>query len=243
MAFNRPDPNASLADYKEHAARKQPMGKTKPKEHLAQKRTKIDKAIANAQAFQKQRTALINMSTKDKLGSALEASIVGAATGGGIIAAQKGIRAAVNSGIPARAVNKITKQEVLLHGRKTSGYSEIKPAGGKYENQPELKKHAYNYFDNPKAPNIAAPKGKSLGIEALPFAHEGGTLYAVRGPRKSFTNPSGGKVNWAKDTVIKSQQNQKVVGSIPINHAAFGNYETQIASMLKRAGVKIPKNK
>jgi hypothetical protein len=243
MAFNRPDPNASLADYKEHLARKQPMGKTKPKEHLARKQTKIDKAIANAQAFQKQRTALINMSTKDKLVAALESSIIGAATGGGIIAAQKGIHAAVNSGIPARAINKVTGQEVVLHGRQTAGYSEIKPAGGKYENQPELAKYAYNYFDNPKAPNIAAPKGKSLGVEALPFAHEGGTLYAVKGPKESFTNPSGGKVNWAKDTVIKSQINQKVVGSIPINHAAFGNYESQIASMLKRAGVKIPKNK
>ena len=132
---------------------------------------------------------------------------------------------------------------MLLHGRKTSGYSEIKPAGGKYENQPELKQHAYNYFDNPKAPNIMAPKGKSLGVEALPFAHEGGTLYAVRGPRKSFTNSRGEQVNWSRDTVVKSQQNQKVVGSIPINHAAYGDYETQIASMLKRAGVKIPKKK
>jgi hypothetical protein len=127
----RKDLNASLADYKENTARKQPMGNTKPKEHsarktplgntkpkehLAQKRTKIDKAIANAQAFQKQRTALMNMSTKDKLGAALESSIIGAATGGGIIAAQKGIRAAVNSGIPARAINKVTGQIVVVHG-------------------------------------------------------------------------------------------------------------------------------
>ena len=111
MASKRLDPNASLADYKEHVARKQPMGNTKPKEHsarktplgntksgehLAQKRTKIDTAIANAQAFQKQRTALINMSTKEKAGMALEVGIVSLATGMGNPAIQSGVRSAVN---------------------------------------------------------------------------------------------------------------------------------------------------
>jgi len=183
------------------------------------------------------------MSTTERITTGLTGVVQGLSFAAGGAAGEPAVEGVKNTGIPARAVNKITKQEVLLHGRKTSGYSEIKPAGGKYENQPELKKHAYNYFDNPKAPNIAAPKGKSLGVEALPFAHEGGTLYAVRGPRKSFTNPRGEKVNWSRDTVVKSQQNQKVVGSIPINHAAYGDYETQIASMLKRAGVKLPRNK
>ena len=96
MASKRLDPNASLADYKENTARKQPLGNTKPKEHLAQKRTKIDKAIANAQAFQKQRTALINMSTKEKAGLALEVGIVSLATGMGNPAIQSGVRSAVN---------------------------------------------------------------------------------------------------------------------------------------------------
>ena len=102
MASKRLDPNASLADYKEHVARKQPMGNTKPKEHLAQKRTKIDKAIANAQAFQKQRTALINMSTKEKAGMALEVGIVSLATGMGNSAIQSGVRSAANKFLPAK---------------------------------------------------------------------------------------------------------------------------------------------
>ena len=111
------DINSSLADYKEHIARKQPMGNTKSGEHLAQKRTKIDKAIANAQAFQKQRTALINMSTQDQVGAALEAGIIGAATGGGIIAAQKGIKGVqkvANAYKEAKSTVKVNN--VLIHG-------------------------------------------------------------------------------------------------------------------------------
>ena len=168
MAFNRPDPNASLADYKEHAARKQPMGKTKPKEHLAQKRTKIDKAIANAQAFQKQRTALINMSTKDKLGSALEASIVGAATGGGIIAAQKGIRAAVNSGIPARVSNMVKGEIVVVHGSPTQGLKVINPTQGlnrRGTRAVDLGKQGF--FEIPK-PNTVNQGGNIAKNYALP---------------------------------------------------------------------------
>ena len=117
MAPEQIDINSSLADYKEHIARKPSLSNTKPKEHRAQKRTKIDKAIANAQAFQKQRTALINMSTRDKVGAALEAGIIGAATGGGIIAAQKGIKGVqkvANAYKEAKSTVKVNN--VLIHG-------------------------------------------------------------------------------------------------------------------------------
>lgn len=189
MASKRLDPNASLADYKEHVARKQPMGNTKPKEHsarktpmgntkpkehLAQKRTKIDKAIANAQAFQKQRTALMNMSTKDKLGAALEAGIIGAATGGGIVAAQKGIRATVNTGIPARIGNRVTGQKVLVHGT------------------PDFEKLIGNRL-MPKAGSPGSPTEKVVFGYNPQFKGSGSADY-LEGSVKQYTGPKGGAI-------------------------------------------------
>jgi len=156
-------------------------------------------------------------------------------------AADVGIKAAQKSGLTARAYNAATGQKVLLSGRQTAGYSQIIAHGGKYSNDPELAKHAWTWFDNPQAPNYRAPKLNPVGSEALPFAHQGGTLYAVRGKSSSFVNQQLNPVNWETDTVVRSLAPQRVVGSIPIQHAGMTSYQTEIMSMLKKAGFKPPK--
>jgi len=263
MASKRLDPNASLADYKEHVARKQPMGNTKPKEHsarktplgntkpkehLAQKRTKIDKAIANAQAFQKQRTALMNMSTKDKLGAALESSIIGAATGGGIIAAQKGIRAAVNSGIPARIGNKVTGQKVLVHGT------------------PDFEKLIGNKL-MPKAGSPGSPTEKVVFGYNPQFKGSGSADY-LEGSVKQYTGPKGGAIiaKFPKKSLknleyqesnaglvnqmaakgnpldpknppwVLSKSPARIVAKVPV---AGGDFKNQLARELKLAGAPL----
>lgn len=238
MASKRLDPNASLADYKENTARKQPMGNTKPKEHLAQKRTKIDKAIANAQAFQKQRTALINMSTKDKLGAALEAGIIGAATGGGVIAAQKGIRAAVNTGIPARIGNKVTGKTVVVHGSPVSGIKEIKP-----NLSTSAKMLGYNspeaYAANPSTGNslrmaqeYAALSGSNVSSST------GGSVYIAKAKSSSLSWREG--VKKSESPMFSSEKPFKVTKEFPVSKLP----EPKVFNKeLKRAGVKLPRNK
>ena len=124
------------------------------------------------------------MSTKDKLGAALESSIIGAATGGGIVAAQKGIRAAVNSGIPARIGNKVTGQTVVVHGTgqpivgKTikpmagSAYSPNKPAAfswntelgkGKNSGQDWIYSNVQEYANRPYYNSAATKEVPGLG--------------------------------------------------------------------------------
>jgi hypothetical protein len=241
MAFNRPDPNASLADYKEHAARKQPMGKTKPKEHLAQKRTKIDKAIANAQAFQKQRTALINMSTKEKLGSALEAGIIGAATGGGVIAAQKGIRAAVNSGIPARAINKVTGQTVYAHGSPTSKITSLRPSNP-IPNEPAAiygikvtppsTKNQQPQYPNVKSINDIVG-GFAQGVQNY-GKQKSGSIYVTK-----FKNDSLLFKNNKYEAINASTKPTKVISEIPRTGKSSEEIISDLSKQLKKAGAKI----
>lgn len=241
MASKRLDLNASLADYKEHTARKQPMGNTKPKEHLAQKRTKIDKAIANAQAFQKQRTALINMSTKDKLGAALEAGIIGAATGGGIVAAQKGIRAAVNSGIPARIGNKVTGQTVYAHGSPTSKITNLRPSNpipnepaaiyGIKVTPPSIKNK------NPQYPNVKSIDdivgGFAQGVENY-GKQKSGSIYVTK-----FKNDSLLFKNNKYEAINASTKPTKVISEIPRTGKSSEEIISNLSKELKKAGAKI----
>jgi len=181
MAPKQIDINSSLADYKEHIARKPSLGNTKPKEHRAQKRTKIDKAIANAQAFQKQRTALINMSTKDKVGAALEAGIIGAATGGGIIAAQKGIGAAQNAArtnpkVKAAIAKATSIPESISYAAKTN--PKIKAANAKYSDLP-------GYISNEMRRNFEI----EVNIRNHPYFIDSGGYRASAGVASSGREP------------------------------------------------------
>ena len=261
MASKRLDLNASLADYKEHVARKQPMGNTKPKEHLAQKRTKIDKAIANAQAFQKQRTALINMSTKDKLGAALESSIIGAATGGGIIAAQKGIRAAVNSGIPARIGNKVTGQTVLVHGSPVKGLTEIKP---NFSRATPDERRVYGMrtdvpLDAQSTTQMVTEgyaKGGSWVDKGKEIPKGGGSIYVIKTPKKTTDLPAypkklkGPKFTESGRPIIKfppsvatsSSSAGRVVGEVPLAGKNIESIQKALQQELKRAGAKVKPN-
>lgn len=276
MASKRLDPNASLADYKQHVARKQPMGNTKPKEHsarktpmgntksgehLAQKRTKIDKAIANAQAFQKQRTALINMSTKDKLGAALEAGIIGAATGGGIVAAQKGIRAAVNSGIPARIGNKVTGQTVLVHGSPVKGLTTIKPNfsratpderrvyGMRTDVPLDAQSHTQMVTEGYAKGGSWVDKGKEL-------PKGGGSLYVIKTPKKTtdlpaypkklkgpeFTESGRPILKFPPSPATSSSSAGRVVGEVPLAGKNTEAIQRALQQELKKAGAKVKPN-
>jgi len=164
----------------------------------------------------------------------LAASAIGAGVGRGV---QLGARAVARTGIPARAVNKFTKQEVLLHGRKTAGYSEIKPMGGKYEGLPESERmYAVAWYDNPQVArdfNLA----KSYGFSS---PEKLGTVYAVRGKAKTFTQGDYvSPANFKTDLIVQSPKNQKVVGSVNLTGNTSAD-DAAIAKMLKKAGGTVP---
>jgi len=169
---------------------------------------------------------------------------VRAELGLGAYVAGVGATAAIGAGIAAaktpvgrRAVNKFTKQEVLLHGRKTAGYSEIKPMGGKYEGLPESERmYAVAWYDNPQVArdfNLA----KSYGFSS---PEKLGTVYAVRGKAKTFTQGDYvSPANFKTDLIVQSPKNQKVVGSVNLTGNTSAD-DAAIAKMLKKAGGTVP---
>ena len=159
---------------------------------------------------------------------------IGRAAGKGVTAVG---RAVAKTGVPARVVNKLTKQEVLLHGRKTAGYPEIKPMGGKYEGLPDSQRqYAVAWYDNPQVARDF-DLAKSYGFSS---PEKLGTVYAVRGKAKTFTQ--GDYVTPAKfktDLIVQSSKNQKVVGSVNLT-GNTGVDDAAIARMLKKAGGTVP---
>jgi hypothetical protein len=155
----------------------------------------------------------------------------------GAKAAQVAGRVVAKTGVPARVVNKLTKQEVLLHGRKTAGYPEIKPMGGKYEGLPDSQRqYAVAWYDNPQVARDF-DLAKSYGFSS---PEKLGTVYAVRGKAKTFTQ--GDYVTPAKfktDLIVQSSKNQKVVGSVNLT-GNTGVDDAAIARMLKKAGGTVP---
>jgi len=176
---------------------------------------------------------------------AKQAAVNAAALGAGYIAGkaiQTAAGAVAKTGVLARVVNKVTKQELYLHGSPTTGLKEIFPTMGK-NRQWSQERGLLGFYENPKA---------SVGYQggmASAYARPRGSVYIVKGPKGSFTkdpeNLAEFKVRGIPLVAI-SKQPQKVVSEIkyidigrPYEHH---DVET-VAKTLKKLGFKQPKKR
>ena len=146
------------------------------------------------------------------------------------VAAAAGVAAAkvagkvAESGVAARALNKVRGEVVGLHGSPTKGLTEIKPIGPT--------EHAW--AGNPltgvqKATNIAKEYAVQNG--------RSGSLYVVKVPKKDLAAQS---TNLAKSPTFGSPKSLKVVKEFNVLDSSQSN---NIEKALKRAGFKTPKRK
>lgn len=154
---------------------------------------------------------------------------IGAAAIGGSLAASKAIEQLVKSPIATRAVNKLTKQTVMLHGSPTQNLKTIAPTVG--ENRYYTSERgALGFYENPQVD----PSG---GLARI-YATNEGSVYAVRGKAKSFIGDAGGGL---ADRVQTSNAPQKVVGEVKLDVVGkqIDDRTAAISKMLKQAGVKV----
>jgi hypothetical protein len=169
------------------------------------------------------------MSTKDKLGSALEAGIIGAATGGGIVAAQKGIRAAANTGIPARIGNRVTGQKVVVHGSPITGMKKIEPRSG--SNQLPEKTVMFGWDPQKKGMDERITRAAGQYITKNQSGKPG-SVYVAKIKKSEIVTPQ----SLLNTPQVVSKSSAKVVKEIPVSNKSFKQLDDEVKKQLRLSG-------
>lgn len=174
---------------------------------------------------------------------AKQAAVNAAALGTGYIAGkaiQTAAGAAAKTGVVPRIVNKVTKQELYLHGSPKSGIKQINPTIG-VNREWSSERGAIGFFENPKASETGS--GGMAGVYAGPK----GSVYVVKGPKKSFTSDPNNQMVYQNQTPIVaiSKQPQKVVSEIKLANIGSSRdaRAEAVAEALRKAGYRLPKKK
>ena len=174
---------------------------------------------------------------------AKQAAINAAALGAGYVAGkaiQTVAGAAAKTGVVPRIVNKVTKQELYLHGSPKSGIKQINPTIGA-NREWSSERGAIGFFENPKASETSP--GGMAGVYAGPK----GSVYVVKGPKKSFTSDPNNQMVYQNQTPIVaiSKQPQKVVSEIKFTNIGLSRdaRAQAVAEALRKAGYKLPKKR
>lgn len=154
--------------------------------------------------------------------------------------------AAIKSGRAAQVVNKLTGQQVILHGspvqnirvlepRTSSKFAPNVPVKTLYGMNPEtgqtnsLGKFVDNYARR-------GGRGAKLKVDAP------GSVYVAKVPKSSIVNPSSIGPD-AKVAIVSARSTGKVVKEIPVAGLSEAELQKQVIKAAKRAGAKIPKIK
>ena len=167
-----------------------------------------------------------------ELGLGAYAFGVGAAgaIGGGV--------AAVRSGAAARAINKVRKQEVFLHGSPQPNLKTLEPRTGSRALPSENVVYGWD-LKSPGASNWATKNSVTIRNRQDQNA---GTVYVAKAPKSAIKNRAD-DVNWS---VVTSSQPAKVVKGleIPKNMGdeysdSFKEFDRMVKKAVKRAGGKM----
>ena len=194
-----------------------------------------------------QRMAASGSSTPSALYKTAAVNLGAAAAGvGAAKVAGKVAEKVVESGRIAQAVNKVTGQQVILHGSPVKNIKQLEPfSGGKFApNVPQR----YLYGLNPEA-----AKAENLGKFVGEYAKKGGrgmnlkveapgSVYVAKVSNKSVVNPQA-LGQGARLPIITSTGSAKVVREIPVAGLSEAALEKQILKAVKRAGARVPKRK
>ncbi len=190
-----------------------------------------------------QRMAASGSSTPSALYKTAAVNLGAAAAG---VGAAKVAGKVVESGVVAQAVNKVTGQQVILHGSPVKNIKQLEPlSGGRFApNVPQR----YLYGLNPEA-----AKAENLGKFVGEYAKKGGrgmnlkiessgSVYVAKVSNKSVVNPQA-LGQGARLPIITSTGSAKVVREIPVSGLSEAALEKQILKAVKRAGARVPKKK
>ena len=172
-----------------------------------------------------------------------QAAVNVAALAGGYVAGKavsKVAGAVSESGALAQILNKVKGQEIYLHGSPKSGIKQINPTIGA-NREWSSERGAIGFFENPKASETSP--GGMAGVYAGPK----GSVYVVKGPKKSFTSDPNNQMVYQNKTplVAISKQPQKVVSEIKLANIGLNpDARAQaVAEALRKAGYKLPKKR
>jgi hypothetical protein len=154
--------------------------------------------------------------------------------------------AAVKSGAAARAVNKLTGQQVILHGSPVRNIRTLEPrTSSQFAPNVPIKTL---YGMNPETGQTS-----SLGKFVDDYARQGGrgaklkvdapgSIYVAKVPKSSIVNPASVGPN-AKVAVVSARSTGKVVKEIPVAGLSEAELQKLVVKAAKRAGARIPKKK
>ena len=191
---------------------------------------------------------------------AKDAAITAASAGAGYVAgktiqtgAAKVVEGIKNTGLPARVVNKMKNETVLVHGSPKSGLTEIKPTASSnlisnenpgyavaYGWKPEevvsttqLVKNVEFYAQGQKNYRVN-PLGEKIVPEPTGYVTKVNINAAA--PTQKFLKEPGivAKGNWA------SVKPLKIVDKIPMSGKTIAQLEQEFFKKIKRAGGKLP---
>ena len=172
-----------------------------------------------------------------------QAAVNAAALGVGYVAGkaiQTAAGAVSESGAFAQILNKVKRQEIYLHGSPKSGIKQINPTIGA-NREWSSERGAIGFFENPKASETGS--GGMAGVYAGPK----GSVYVVKGPKKSFTSDPNNQMVYQNKTplVAISKQPQKVVSEIKLANIGLNRdaRAQAVAEALRKAGYKLPKKR
>jgi hypothetical protein len=192
------------------------------------------------------KTAAVN------LGAA--AAGVGAAKVAGKAASKVGSKV-VESGVPARLVNKVTGQSVVVHGSATSGLSTIKPQLGSAAMPYDLAAYGWNPKAYKKSDSIKDLlwDTRSYTSKQVPTGYREPTIYVAKTPTKNLkrisdAQPSPGpltdleRVKGFKEAGMVTNQPLRVVDQMDVSkYEDSVERAIRLSKKIKKAGGKVPK--
>jgi len=194
-----------------------------------------------------QRMAMTGSSTPSALYKTAAVNLGAAAAGvGAAKVAGKAASKVVESGVPAKVVNKVTGQQVILHGSPVKNIRTLQPLTSSKMAPNVPVKTLYGM-------NPETGQTENLGKFVDAYARQGGrgaklkvdspgSIYVAKVPKSSIVNPASIGPN-AKVAIVSARSTGKVVKEIPVSGLSEADLQQRVIQAVKRAGAKVPKKK
>jgi hypothetical protein len=161
----------------------------------------------------------------------------------------------VESGVPAKVVNKVTGQSVVVHGSATSGLSTIKPQLGSAAMPYDLAAYGWNPKAYKKSDSIKdlVWDTRSYTSKQVATGYREPTIYVAKTPTKNLkrisdAQPSPGpltdleRVKGFKEAGMVTNQPLRVVDQMDVSkYEDSVERAIRLAKKIKKAGGKVPK--
>jgi len=191
--------------------------------------------------------AMTGSSTPSALYKTAAVNLGAAAAGvGAAKVAGKAASKVVESGVPAKVVNKVTGQQVILHGSPVKNIRTLQPLTSSKMAPNVPVKTLYGM-------NPETGQTENLGKFVDAYARQGGrgaklkvdspgSIYVAKVPKSSIVNPASIGPN-AKVAIVSARSTGKVVKEIPVSGLSEADLQQRVIQAVKRAGAKVPKKK